>query len=313
MKVSVVIPTHNRKETLQKAIQAYLNQAAPSDSFEILAVDDGSSDGTSQVLSRFLGSGPVDIRYFRQEQRGPAAARNLGIREASGEIILFTDDDIVPARNLVAEHLAWHQKHPEACVAVLGYVTWSPEIETTPFMRWYGERGPLFAYADLAGRTQIDFRFFYSCNVSLKAQFLRNSGTFDEEFKSAAFEDTELGYRLAKRGMRLLYNPAAVGYHYQRFSVEDACRRARRVAAAQRIFERKEAGISFLESQARRKVRLTTRLGKWMVARLVAVLMPFRRLLDSRLNLPSFVYRTFLWYYATEAESSARQGRQGAG
>jgi glycosyltransferase involved in cell wall biosynthesis len=313
MKVSVVIPTHNRQDTLQKAIQAYLNQTVPSNSFEILAVDDGSSDGTSQVVAGFMGRGPISIRYFRQEQRGPAAARNLGILESAGEIILFSDDDIVPARNLVAEHISWHEKYPEACVAVLGYVTWASEVEATPFMKWYGERGPLFAYAHLVGRAQIDSQFFYSYNVSLKAAFLRNNGTFDEEFTSAAFEDTELGYRLAKRGMRLLYNPAAVGYHYQRFSLEDACRRAQRVGAARRIFERKEAGIRILELEARRNSRWTKRLGKWMVARLVAALTPFRRLLDSRVNLPSFVYRAFLWYYATEAERASRQSEEETG
>lgn len=313
MKVSVVIPTHNRQDTLQKAIQAYLNQTVPSNLFEILAVDDGSSDGTPRVVAGFIGSGPIGIRYFREEQRGPAAARNLGIRESVGEIILFSDDDIVPARNLVAEHISWHEKYPETCVAVLGYVTWAPEVEATPFMKWYGERGPLFAYAHFAGRTQIDSRFFYSCNVSLKAEFLRNNGTFDEEFTSAAFEDTELGYRLAKRGMRLLYNPFAVGYHYQRFSLEDACRRVQRVVAARRILERKEAGISLLELESPRNSGLTKRLGKWMAARLVGALTPFRHLLDSRVNLPSFVYRAFLWYYATEAERAARQGEQGAG
>ena len=310
MRVSVVIPTHNRKETLQKAIQAYLSQAAPSD-FEILVVDDGSSDGTSQMVAGFRESGPIAVRYFRQEQRGPATARNLGIREAVGEVIIFSDDDIVPAPNLLSEHLAWHQKYPETSVAVLGYVTWSPEIETTPFMKWCGERGPLFAYAHLAGRTEVGPRFFYSCNISLKTQFLRDNGTFDEEFKSAAFEDTELGYRLAKCGMRLLYNPAAVGYHYQRFSVEDAWRRARRVAAARRIFDRKEASV-ILESEARRNSSLTRRLGKWMAGRVIAVLMPFRRLLDSHLNLPPFVYRTFLWYSTSEAETAVRHGEQGA-
>lgn len=313
MKVSVVIPTYNRKDTLRKAIQAYFRQAAPPGSFEILAVDDGSTDGTSQAVADLQGSSPVRVRYFQQQPRGPAAARNLGIREAAGEIILFSDDDIVPDRNLVAEHLAWHQNHAEDSVAVLGYVTWAPEVEATPFMKWCGERGPIFCYADFAGQTQIDAQFFYSCNISLKTRFLRSSGRFDEEFKSAAYEDVELGYRLARRGMRLLYNPAAVGYHYQRFSVEDARRRARRVAAARRIFERKEAGISTLASEARRKRGRAARLGKWAGVRLVPVLLPFRRLLDSRVVLPSFVYRSFLWYYALQAERAAQQGEQVAG
>lgn len=313
MKLSVVIPTRDRQHTLEKALNAYLTQTALSGSFEILVIDDGSSDGTAQLVAAFReSSNSLDVRYFRQARRGPAAARNLGIRQAAGDVVLFSDDDVIPGRSLVSEHLAWHQKHPESSIAVLGYVTWAPELEPTPFMKWYGERGPLFAYGEFAGRTELDFRFFYSCNVSLKVEFLRTNGMFDEEFTSAAFEDTELGYRLTQRGMRILYNPAAIGYHYQRFSFADACRRAQRTAAARMIFDRKEAGISLRESEAR-KVGGGKLLGKRIAVKLVPAFAPLRYLIDSRVNLPPFVYRSFLWYYAREAEVASGHGGQGQG
>src|ERR1700739_5177839 len=93
-------------------------------------------------------------------------------------------------------------------------------------MRWYGEDAMRFRYRSARGRTELDFRFFYTCNLSVKTAFLREYGHFNESFRSAAYEDTELGYRLSKHGMTLRYNPAAVGYHYQFFSFAAAFRNA---------------------------------------------------------------------------------------
>lgn len=199
-KLTVIIPTYNRKAILKRVLQGYLHQSIASDSFEVLIIDDGSTDGTAQAVASISENSAIALRYHRQENKGPAAARNVGIREARGEVILFADDDIIPASDLIAEHWTWHRKHPEPNVAVLGYVTWAADVNATPFMKWYGEEGPLLAYKQFVGREELDFRFFYTSNLSLKSEFLRKNGTFDEEFKSAAFEDTELGYRLQKNG-----------------------------------------------------------------------------------------------------------------
>ena len=227
--LSVVIPTYNREKVLAKALEAHLAQSSPELIQELLVVDDGSTDGTESMVAEFGRRSPFQIRYFRQSNRGPATARNLGIREATSNLILFTDSDIVPQHDLVRQHLEWHNRNPQIGAAVLGYVTWSPEIKATPFMRWYGEDGALFRYRSLRGRPgKVGCHFFYTCNLSLKTEFLRTGGQFDEDFKSAGYEDLELGYRLNKRGMRLLYNPAAIGYHYRRFSFEEACQKGAR-------------------------------------------------------------------------------------
>ena len=204
--ISVVIPTYNRCDTLKKALVAYLDQTALQSIAEILVVDDGSTDSTGGVVELMARESVVPIRYLLQENKGPAAARNVGIREAAGELILFTDDDIIPQRDLVAQHLEWHRNFPGEETAVLGYVTWAPEISSTPFMKWYGLEA-LFSYAELAGRSKIDYRYFYTCNISLGKYFLHRNGIFDEDFKVAAWEDIELGFRLDRAGMRLLYNP----------------------------------------------------------------------------------------------------------
>src|ERR1700733_3406070 len=172
--LSVIIPTYNREKVLAKALDAYLAQSSPQSIREALVVDDGSTDGTESVVANFSLRSPFTIRYLRQSNKGPAAARNLGIREAVSDIVLFTDSDIVPDRDLVEQHLDWHRRNPETSAAVLGYVTWSPEIKATPFMRWYGD-AKLFGFRRLRNRQEASFHFFYTCNVSLKSELLRES------------------------------------------------------------------------------------------------------------------------------------------
>src|ERR1700722_7130693 len=164
--LSVIIPTYNRKDVLAKALEGYLAQSLPQLIDELLIVDDGSTDDTESMVREFSRRSPITIRYLKQANKGPATARNLGIREARSSIVLFTDSDIVPAPELVSQHLEWHGNNPETCTAVLGYVTWPPEIKATPFMRWYGEDGALFGYRQLRGKREIDFHFFYTCNLS---------------------------------------------------------------------------------------------------------------------------------------------------
>jgi len=302
--LSVVIPTHNRCATLQRAISAYLQQTALQALAEIIIVDDGSSDATATKVRELSTNPVIPIRYFRQENKGPAAARNVGIREANSELILFTDDDIIPGPTLAAEHLDWQRRFPELSTAVLGQVTWHPEVSPTPFMKWYGSDGPLFAFAHLAGQSEISHEYLCSCNLSLKTEFLRKYGIFDEDFKAAAYEDSELGYRLGKAGMRLRYNPQALAYHYQHVSFDDACRRAKKGALlGDRIFRQKEAGIHY---HSRRQMRMRSRLKRrlpfkqylpWLRRFLVIVLSPLRKLMDRRIPLPWRVYRIMFRVY----------------
>lgn len=285
-RLTVVIPTYNRCDTLKKAILAYLGQTDLRDLDEILVVDDGSKDETADVVARLSEGSVIPIRYFQQENKGPAAARNVGIREATTSLVLFTDDDIIPSPTLVAEHIKWHSRFPELSAAVLGHVTWSPEVNPTPFMKWYGVDGALFAYARFEGRIEIEYRYLYTCNLSVKTEFLRKNGTFDEDFKVAAYEDIELGYRLSKVGMRLRYNRDALAYHQQYVSFADACRRYRKAVSAAEVLKRKEAGHHYPPPPGLRK-RFIRQVVKWAAP----VLLPFRSLMDARVPLPWAIYR----------------------
>jgi glycosyltransferase involved in cell wall biosynthesis len=252
------------------------------------------------MVQEFSTRSAFPIRYLRQSNKGPAAARNLGIREARTNLVLFTDSDVIPKRDLVEQHIEWHRKNSQIAAAVLGYVTWSPAVNSTPFMRWYGEN-MLFAFGQLGKKREVDFHSFYTCNLSLKTEFLRTCGQFDEEFKSAAYEDTELGYRLSKRGLQLLYNPAAIGYHHQFFSFEDACGKMRANAAATQLFFRKEAGQQVLVEIRTRQSGAGYALAKGFATVVARVLSPARPLLDCSLPLPGIVYHLFFWDSTREA------------
>lgn len=210
-------------------------------------------------------------------------------------LVLFTDSDIIPNYNLVKDHLEWHNRNPQTSAAVLGYVTWSPEVKATPFMRWYGENA-IFTYRMLRGQREADFRFFYTCNLSLKTEYLRSCGQFDEDFKTAAYEDLELGYRLSKKGLCLLYNPRALAYHHQFFSFEDACRKVFSNEGARRVFEQKEAG-RYLGAERRKRVESAWfRVGTWMAVGIGKAFGRSKRLPDSRVPLPAVIYHSLFWY-----------------
>ena len=304
--LSVLISTYNRKEILLKTLAAYQAQSARSEILEVLVLDDGSTDGTSDAMAEFRAHNELPVRYFQLTHRGSAAVRNYGIGEAKGKFILFGDDDILPVRNLVEEHLTWHRKHPQPSVGILGFVEWAPEVNPTPFMHWLAQEG-FFIYGQLEAGKEAGFGCFYTGNLSLKTDFLRENGLFDEDFKAYGFEDTELGYRLEKKGFRLLYNPRAIGYHYKFVSFRDTCRRAKVVAAARRLFEKKEAGQYLSELYRRRErtpaMRVKRLLGMPLIP-LAALLRPF---VDTRIALPRFIYRRLYYYFAVlPAEREAK-------
>jgi glycosyltransferase involved in cell wall biosynthesis len=296
--LSVIIPTYNRKEILLKTLAAYQAQSARSEILEVLVLDDGSTDGTSEAVSEFSSRANIPVQCFLLTHRGPAALRNHGIRRSCGRLLLFGDDDIVPGPDLVAEHLAWHKKYPEPVVGVLGLVEWAPEVEPTPFTEWLAKDGVLFAYGHLRPGEEVGFRCFYSCNLSLKTCFLRENGLFDEDFKGPAFEDTELGYRLERRGLRLLYNPGAIGYHHKFMSFADVCRRTELVAAAWRVLETKEAGKYLAEVEALRRRALASRVKQLIWKPMIPFYGLLRPFLDTQIGLPWFVYRKIYHYFA---------------
>jgi len=296
--LTVVIPTFNRSAILRRALAAYVAQSTPRAVRELIVVDDGSTDDTEETVAELGRASPFPVRYLRQANRGPASARNAGIKGARAEVILFTDSDVVPDRDLVAQHLEWHNRYQQESVAVLGYVTWPAYPPQTPFMRWYGER-QLFDYRSIRHKQNVGFGAFYSCNVSVKTHFLLTKGQFNEDFKTAAYEDIELGHRLGKAGLELMYNPLAVAYHHQFFSFAEACRKSNANSAARRVFLQTEVGQQVLEQQRQRRSRVSYRIARLAATAMATSLSPMNRLLDSSMPFPSYVYRLLYWHRTT--------------
>lgn len=306
--LSVIIPTYNRKHILARTLEAYMRQSARPQILEILVVDDGSTDGTGAIVGEIAARAQVPVRHLFQPNSGLSAARNHGIREALGELILFADDDIIPAPNLVSEHLNWHKRYPDPAVAVLGFVTWSPEVHPTPFMEWLGFDGVQFNFGALTRGEVVDFQNAYSCNTSLKTAWVKENGGFDEDFKGYGFEDTEFGYRMCKKGLRVLYNPDAVGYHYKFVSFADVCNRAQLVAEARKVLDTKAAGkeVAAIESaQVRSKPTIVRVLRKLLRGCLVPAAPLLKPLLDTRFPLPWSIYRFMYHRYAERLGGAA--------
>ncbi len=251
---SVIIPTYNRADTLVKTLAALAAQRFPLEQCEVIIVDDGSSDRTDKVLAGEFGDYPFCVRVFTQEHKGPAAARNIGIRNARGELLLFLGDDIIADAELLEEHTRWHRQYPLESVGVLGFVTWAAHIRITPFMHWLENGGPQFHYGHLAGKTEASWKYFYTANVSVKKDFLvRNEFFFDESFPYAAFEDSELAFRLSKHGFKLMFHCDARGYHDHPTTLEGACRRMEILGFSGQILAGKVPDFAYFHDGIKRR------------------------------------------------------------
>jgi len=233
---SVVIPTFERPETLLQVLEALGRQAGAVD-FEVVVVDDGSRDATPARLR--LLSLPYPFRVFRQENSGPAAARNRGVEESRGRSILFLGDDTVPEPDLLAVHAQTHGEPRSFPVAVLGYTTWPRDRRVSPFLHHINEYGLQFGYGLIEDPEAVPFNFFYTSNISLPRALLRAAGLFDTTFPHAAWEDIEIAYRMMRMGMKILYRPAAVARHYHDITFDSFRRRQEKAGEAAAIFFQK--------------------------------------------------------------------------
>jgi hypothetical protein len=126
----------------------------------------------------------------------------------------------------------------------LGFVDWHPDLEVTDFMTYITQiDGHQFAYHHIKNPDDVPFGYFYTSNISLKTSFLKQGQLFSEAFRFAACEDVELGYRLKKLGMRLIYRPEAVGYHLHPVDLESFSERQFKVGQMMALLLHMHPGI----------------------------------------------------------------------
>ncbi|MDX2273500.1 MAG: glycosyltransferase family 2 protein [Cyanobacteriota bacterium] len=211
MYFSVIIPTYNRRPILEKCLVA-LETQQPGDytTYEVIVVDDGSTDGTEEWLTQTQWGIP-SFRLLTQAHRGPSAARNLGIRHAQGDVIVFIDSDLVVVKGFLAAHA---QK--------LRQQGWQPTVPPIPLFT-YGRVINTSNFADPLSEpfkpTDFSAAFFATGNVAIPRYWLdqaseHSDGPFDTRFELYGWEDLELGVRLKKLGLGMVKCPAAAGYHW---------------------------------------------------------------------------------------------------
>jgi glycosyltransferase involved in cell wall biosynthesis len=204
---SVVIPTYNRQPILEKCLRALERQqftpATVIEGYEVVVVDDGSTDGTVEWLQQGQALYP-HVRLLQQNHQGPAIARNLGVQSAQGDTIIFIDSDLVVLSTFL-------QSHANALVQGqqrLGsdrLFTYGRVINTSDFDD--PTREPFKV-------TDYSAAYFATGNVAIARHWLEQAGLFDDRFQLYGWEDLELGVRLKQLGLTLIKCPEAVGYHW---------------------------------------------------------------------------------------------------
>lgn len=294
--LSVIIPTLNNRATLHKTLLALFAQSLPPQRYEIVVLDDGSSDGTEGMI-RTLAS-PVPVQYHWQENRGRAAARNAGSRLARGRILLYLDSDIFATPNLLERHYRFYERQPGA-IGVQGRTMVHPDSKVTPFMK----TKELFPDLTHRNPTNLSPYSFITRNVSIRAEDLWAVGGFDESFPGYGWEDIELGLRLHAKGVRLFYDSGAIGYHYDVETLERTCKKLYQAGIGAVYFWRKHGrrhGLGFFL-----EIHPVLLPLKWFVYRTGWVSALIRRLLPwaertEHIWICSECYNYLIWesYYA---------------
>ena len=215
MHLSIVIPTFNREALLTRTIPALLNQQIDEwVTYEIIFVSNGSSDGSEILLSQAVTDYPNKIRYFYIDPTGgPAAPRNKGILEATGEVIIILDDDLLPDTDLVQGFANHHRQFPEQQEACIGEAYVPTELLDDPMSLFHA-----FPYGPIRNKTTLDYTYFWTCNISFKREFMLNHGMFNDAFLYN--EDIVCGHKLNQADMVLRFCQEARGEHLHQGGLE---------------------------------------------------------------------------------------------
>lgn len=221
--ISVVVATYNRSETLRRLLRCLSEQDLDGNSFELVLVSDASPDDTAGVVEELGPQLPFSLTYIENERnRGIGYSQNEGIRTARAPVVLLMADDILQTSPSLRTHLEFHRDHPEQTAAALGRVLQAPELDETVFLRNWDP----FQFRRLAGATVLPRYRFWACNLSFKRDFMLRWGMFRQDMgRTGGHEDTEVGYRLARRGLRIHYLPEALAYHRHVYTLDQAVRR----------------------------------------------------------------------------------------
>jgi GT2 family glycosyltransferase len=201
-RVTVVVPTYERGAAVARSLAALAGVRAPEGGFEVIVVDDGSSAEHATAVEH-AARRVENARVVRQENRGPAAARNVGYRAGSGELVAFLDDDCAPARDWLVR-LIEPLERDRAVAAVGGRVL------PAPATNWVSR---FLAATEYSSGVQPVFENAATANACYRRSVLDELRGFDERFTTPGGDDPDLSARARAAGHRLEFVPEAIVYH----------------------------------------------------------------------------------------------------
>jgi glycosyltransferase involved in cell wall biosynthesis len=205
--VSVIVATYNRASRLRALLESLRRQDFGFSRFEVIIVDDGSTDDTPSVLAET--ELPCRLEVIRQKNGGPGAARNAAIQAARSDILISLDDDVVAAPDLVRKHYEAHARGGP--LAAIGVMAPPPQKRLSPWLEWEA-RVLQQQYRDmLKGLWPATPRQFYTANASFRRRHAIEAGLFDESFKRN--EDVEFAFRLEDLGVKFEFLPDVIVHH----------------------------------------------------------------------------------------------------
>jgi GT2 family glycosyltransferase len=233
--LSIIIPTLNRFPILQRVLQSLETQKLPNQHFEVIVVNDGSDDPSYRDFNGLVARFPkLQLNLLSQKRSGVATARNLGIKQSKGEYVFFLGDDMIVHPFLLKQHLDSHEKYPND--SVLGFIDWDPDMSITDVMHFIAPYGPQFNYR-INDPANCGFWMFYTSNLSVPRAILKDE-SFSTEYPGCNYEDVDLGYRLEKKGLKVIYNPMAITYHHHHHDVKTFSKRQQMAGRNLNIFLR---------------------------------------------------------------------------
>ncbi|HXQ62740.1 MAG TPA: glycosyltransferase [Acidimicrobiales bacterium] len=224
--LTVVVATYNRPRELRRCLEGLTRQSLPRERFEVIVVDDCSAEPVDGIVSGFADA--LDVRLLRKEvNEGLGEARRSGVEDATGEVVLFLDDDDIAGPDCLAAHLAAHAEHPGETDAVLGFTAVHPDVELGTAMYFAlvgGQR--LFSYPALA-EGEVPWHCGWGGRTSYKTSLLRRVPP-----RGRWLEDTDLNSRLRSAGLRVWYTRRAVHHLTHELSISQLRARARTLGMA---------------------------------------------------------------------------------
>ena len=237
---SVIVPTFNKATQLENTLELLLNQDLPDNLFEVVVVDNNSIDNTKAVLDR-LSSKYLNLRYVFEKKKGPAAARNRGIIESRGDLLIFIDDDMRVTSGHIRMHMEFHEKLGQP-LCVVGCWRDNTQHDTWLLDLYYKNHLPIISSDNEIVNPGLslasgNFSLYRSTLELVKEERDGETNYFDERL--LVLEDGDLGYRLEVAGVKFCYSKEIFIEHCHAYTKRQTINRVYQAGYFQYLFDLK--------------------------------------------------------------------------